>query len=195
MISQREIFIALVDSDNYKKSDAIILLEGDGFFRLEKAVDLYELGFAPLIVFSGGITNYSYGSFPFEDIFPLILKRGIPKEAILHEPNSTNTKEQAKGVIRLANLRNWKKIILVGSSYHQYRAYLTFLHEIFITSSEIILYNAPVNNLLWFKENTWGKRIDLLSQEFDRIEKYSNLNHLASLKQAIEYQEWKEKQQ
>ena len=44
MITDREIILAIVDNDCLAHSDAAILLEGDGFFRFQKAVDLYKKG-------------------------------------------------------------------------------------------------------------------------------------------------------
>ena len=38
MITEREIILAIVDNDCLTKSDAAILLEGDGFNRFQKAV-------------------------------------------------------------------------------------------------------------------------------------------------------------
>lgn len=190
----REKFIVLVDNDCIKKSDAIILLEGDGLNRILSAADLYRAGFADKIVFSGGITDYGYGSFPFSMAYTEFIHAGIPTQAIIHESNSQNTKEQAIEVIKLANFKGWRKLILVASHYHQYRAYLTFLKEIISTKSNILLYNAPAKDLSWFEETGWGKRFDLLDDEFDRIEKYTQLSHLSSIKEAIEYQKWKEQQ-
>lgn len=190
----REKFIILVDNDCIKKSDAIILLEGDGLNRCNKAVQLYKKGFADKIVFSGGITNLSYGSYPFSMVLPELIKLGMPIEAIIHESNSQNTREQAVEIIKLAGLKGWKKLILVASHYHQYRAYLTFLKEVLNTNSGIILYNSSDKSLSWFEETRWGKRFDLLDDEFDRIEKYTVLSHLATINEAIEYQKWKEQQ-
>jgi len=190
----REKLIVLVDGDCIKKSDAIILLEGDGFNRIPKTVELYQLGFANRVFFSGGINDQAYGSFPFSTIYPALINAGIPSEAILHESNSQNTREQAIEVIKIANSNGWKKLILVASNYHQYRAYLTFIKEILDTNCDIILFNAPANDLKWFEETGWGKRFDLINAEFDRIERYTALAHLASLNEAIEYQEWKEQQ-
>jgi len=190
----REKLIILVDNDCIKKSDAIILLEGDGLNRIPKAVELFQSGFADNIVFSGGITNLAYGSFPFSMAYPELIHAGIPPEAIIHESNSQNTREQAIEVIKLANLKGWEKLILVASHYHQYRAYLTFLKEILDTKNNILLYNAPAKDLKWFEETVWGERIDLLDYEFDRIEKYAELSHLASFNEAIDYQKWKEQQ-
>ena len=194
-MTPREKLIILVDNDCIKKSDAIILLEGDGLNRSHKAVELYKSGFADKIVFSGGITNLNYGSIPFPNIYPILVQNGIDPSAIIHESNSQNTREQANEIIKLATNYEWKKIILVASHYHQYRAYLTFLKEIISTNSSIILFNSPANDLKWFEETGWGLRFNLLDDEFDRIEKYTLLSHLATIEEAIEYQKWKERQE
>ena len=44
MITDREKILAIVDNDCLSPSDAIILLEGDGFDRFRKAVSLYKQG-------------------------------------------------------------------------------------------------------------------------------------------------------
>ena len=190
----REKFIVLVDNDLIQKSDAIILLEGDGLNRYSKAVELYKQGFADRIVFSGDITNYPYGSIPLLDIYPLIIELGVPSEAIIHENKSLNTREQAIEIIKLAKNSGWTKLILVASHYHQYRAYLTFLKEEIDTKSNIVIYNAPAKDLKWFEESGWGQRFDLLDQEFERIEQYTKYNHLATYSEAIAYHKWKEQQ-
>ena len=92
----------------------------------------------------------------------------------------------------MAQERGWKKLILVASHEHQYRAYLTFLREVLDTHSGITLYNAPVRNLPWFEDKGWGQRIDRLEAEILRIEKYSQLGHLATAQEVIAYQQWKE---
>lgn len=194
MMTEREKIIALVDNDSLQKSDAIVLLEGDGLNRYQKAVELFSRGFANKIIFSGGITDYEYGSFPYSDILPHILQAGVTEDAIIHEDKSLNTREQAIEVVKIAIQNKWKKIILVATHEHQYRAYLTFLREVIDTNSGILLYNAPVRNLGWFVETGWGKRFNRLEQEFDRIERYSKLGHLSTFHEAIIYQEWKEQQ-
>ncbi|MEI7423451.1 MAG: YdcF family protein [Prolixibacteraceae bacterium] len=193
-MTDREKIIALIDNDGLKKSNAIVLLEGDGLNRYDNAVELYKQGWADKIIFSGGITDYEYGSFPFVDVLPHILIQGVPNEDIIHESKSLNTREQAVEVIKFACIKGWKSLILVATHEHQYRAYLTFLREIIDSKSNIILYNAPVRNLSWFTENPWGRRFDRLEQEFNRIDRYSEMGHLASCEEAIKYQKWKEEQ-
>ncbi len=192
MITDREIIMAIVDNDCLKPSDAIILLEGDGFYRFQKAVELYKNGFGKKIVFSGAIVQKEYGSYPFEEIKPYIINAGVPEEDLIHEDNSLQTLQQAVEVVRIAEENGWKRLALVASHEHQYRAYLTFLRRVLDSKSGIILYNAPVRNLDWFVDSGWGTRFDRLKAEMERIEKYSILGHLANAQEVIEYQRWKE---
>ena len=194
MITDREKILAIVDNDCLSPSDAIILLEGDGFDRFRKAVSLYKQGQAPKIVFSGNITDYDYGSYPFAEVLPRMLEAGVPEEDIIHEDKSLNTREQAVEVVRMAQERGWKKLILVASHEHQYRAYLTVLREVLDSKSGITLYNAPARNLDWFVDKGWGTRFERLEAEILRIEKYTELGHLANAQEVIDYQKWKEAQ-
>ncbi len=194
MITDREKILAIVDNDCLSPSDAIVLLEGDGFDRFRKAVSLYKQQKAPKIIFSGNITDYNYGSFPFAEVLPRMLDAGVPEADIVHEDCSLNTREQAIEVVKMAQQRGWKKLILVASHEHQYRAYLTFLREVLDTQSGITLYNAPVRNLEWFVDKGWGTRFERLEAEFDRIEKYTAMGHLATAEEVIDYQKWKEQQ-
>ena len=194
MISERECIMAIVDNDCIMKSDAIILLEGDGFFRVEKAVGLYQQGWSDKIVFSGNIKDPAYGSYPLDEVMLYILQYGVPQSAIIHEDKSLNTREQAVEVVRMAMQNGWQKLILVASHEHQYRAYLTFLREVLDTKSGILLFNSPARNLNWFVDSGWGMRFDRLKGEIDRIERYGAMGHLATAEEVIEYQQWKEKQ-
>jgi len=192
IMTDREKAIAIIDNDCIMKSDAIILLEGDGYHRYSKAAGLYRDGWADKIVFSGNITDYEYGSFPLSDVLPHILETGVPREAVIHENISLNTYEQAREVLDLARKNDWKKLILVASHEHQYRAYLTFLRQVLDMDIGILIYNSPARNLGWFVNSGWGVRFDRLEIEFDRIDKYSKMGHLATYKEVIDYQKWKE---
>jgi uncharacterized SAM-binding protein YcdF (DUF218 family) len=193
MLSIREKFISIVDNDLISPSDSIILLEGDGFYRYSHAAELYKRGVGKKIVFSGGIIDYKYGSFPYSDIYPKLIEVGVNPDDLIHESKSLNTKEQADEVINLALINGWKQLILVASSEHQYRAYLTFIKRIIDQNLGIVIINSPAQSLSWFEETDWGIRYNRLDQEFYRIQKYSELGHLATYSQAIDYQRWKEK--
>lgn len=192
MITDREKIIAIVDNDCLMDSDVAVLLEGDGFFRLQKAVELYKKGQVKKIVFSGNIIDKDYGSFPYEEAKPYLIAGGVPEEDLIHEDKSQHTRQQAINVINMAIDYGWKKLALIASHEHQYRAYLTFLRVVLDTNSGIVLYNTPVRNLNWFVDSGWGMRYDRLLAEFERIERYSAMGHLANAQEVIEYQKWKE---
>ena len=183
----REAFIALLDTDEPQKSDAIILREGDGFARYKKAVSLYKMGLAPFICFSGGFDDEKSGAYTFDKIKPLILQAGVPEKALLLEYKSKNTYEQALEIISLARQNDWKRIALVASHYHSYRAFLTFLCVQKREMPNLIIDMAAVKDLDWYEETGWGKRIDLLASELDKIEAYQRKNNVASYADGLKY--------
>lgn len=184
--------IALVDHEPLKKADAIILLTGDGFFRIKKAIELYKQRWASIIVISGGVSDLSYGSYPAIEFGQKLIEAGVPKSKIILDNTSQNTREQAMNMMKLVRKKNWQRIILVASNYHQYRAYMTFLKAMLEASLKIEIINAPAI-LFWFKKEPWGRRIDLLEKEFEKIYYYTKNGHIATYDEVINYQLWKEK--
>jgi uncharacterized SAM-binding protein YcdF (DUF218 family) len=194
-LSIREKFIVLVSNDTLKKSDAIIILEGDGLNRLSHGAFLFKEHWAPTVVISGGINKPPH-SLPAKEMLPELLKFGVAEGSILLEEKSMNTREQAVEIIKLAKDKKWQSIIIVASHYHQYRAYLTFLKGMEEVGLKISIINSPARDLKWFKgdESAGGKRADILEKEFEKIEEYSLKGHIASFEDAVEYQKWKEEQ-
>ncbi len=191
-MNPREEFIVLVSNEPLENADAIVLLEGDGLFRLPHAVNLYKNGWAPRILFSGGIDNKANGSFPKTEVGPELKKLGVKEEDIIFEDKSQHTRDQAVLVMNIAGGMGWKKIILVASHYHQYRAFLTFLKARKEKSLDLRIINSPARYMPWFVKNVWGVRRDLLRSEFEKIDQFQKSGHIASFEEAIEYQRWKE---
>ncbi len=194
-MTDRERFIVLLDSERPRESDAIILLEGDGYARYKEAASLFKAGIAPVICFSGNLDNGKSGAFTFDRIKPLILAEGVPETALLFEDKSRNTYEQAVQVIGLAQKKGWKRITIVASHYHAYRAFLTFLCVQKTELPDLVMDMASVKGLDWYEETGWGRRIDLLESEFEKIDAYQKKDNVASYKAGIEYLEWKSSRQ
>lgn len=192
MILEGEQFIALVDNDTLKPADAIVLLEGDGFARVAASVRLLRAGLAPQILVSGGLDAPGNGCHPAARLREALMDAGVGEDEILLEDRSLHTRHQAVEVMRIARERGWRGLILVASHYHQYRAYLSFLKGMREAGLELVIMNAPVRDLPWFEDSGWGRRLDLLEDEFRKIEVYGALGHLATFQEAIEYQRWKE---
>lgn len=192
MLDVRSKFIALVNNDHIKKSDAIVLLCGDGFNRLAKTFSLISAGMANMVVISGGVSNPKEGSLKADLLAKKLVKMGVPMRKIRLDLLSKNTRDQAIEIMKMVKRNNWQNIILVASHYHQYRAFLTFLRAMKEENLNLNIYNAPAQNLPWFSYEKWGQRYALLDEEFEKIKKYHKFGHVASFDEAIEYQEKKE---
>lgn len=192
-LTPRETFFFLISNDRLMKADAIIVLEGDGLARIPHGAQLFREGWAPLVVLSGANDTPPH-SIVVSKMLPYLLEAGVPRDAVILEEKSQNTREQGVEVVRMARERGWKRIILVASHYHQYRAYLTFLKALQESGYELALINSPARDLSWFEKTEGGQapRIELLQGEMDRIEAYTPKGHIASFESAIEYQKWKE---
>ena len=186
--------LVLVSNQPLKKAEAIICLEGDGYNRIPKTFELFQKKWAKWIVVSGGLNKPPF-SIPAKKMKLSLVKKGIPASRIILEEKSQNTYMQATEVMKMAKKRKWKKIILVASSFHQPRAYLTFIKAMNNEKMKVQIINAPADNLPWFKKTSLGKnRFNLLVEEFKKIKKYYKKGHSVSFEQAIAYEKWKEGQ-
>jgi len=193
-MDDKDLFTIFVATDVYRNSDVVVLLEGDGFSRINKSCTILTNQEAKFLIFSGGVDNEELGSYSYNKCESRILNYNIPQVQLILELNSNNTREQALEVIEMCVQNNWTSLILTASHYHQFRAFLTFLKVLLEKKIEnkIIIYNAPENKLDWFAESGWGKRVDLLELEFDKIEKYQKFGHIASYSDAVKYFKWRE---
>ncbi len=185
----------IVGSDAVEPSDAIIVLEGDGYSRVESAARLFKEGLAPVILISGGIADRPPFTIPAPMLAERIFRAGVPRRSVVVEAVSRNTREQSIAVMAYAKEKKWKRIILVASFFHQLRAYLTFLQAMKEARLKIRIFNAPVHGLPWFRKTSLRKdRLQLLEEEREKISLYRKKGHLASFRHAIWYERWKERQ-
>lgn len=195
-MSPRERYMALVSNDSLTQADAIVVLEGDLLERNVEGARLYKEGYAPRIVISGGDTTKRDYALPASEMVSDLLTKGVPEAAVILEEKSQNTRDQALEVMGMAKERGWKRIIIVASHYHQYRAFLTFLKAMQESGLSLILTSAPARPK-WFEElrnARYRRRIDALEDEFRKIEEYGKKGHVASYEEGIQYLQWKESQ-
>lgn len=185
-------YVALLDNDSPKNADAIVLLTGDGHTRVEQTISLFQKKFSNIIVVSGGLDNPAKGSLLASVLAESLKARGIPEQSIITDNESQNTYQQAQVIIKMAKKNNWHKIILVATHYHQYRAFLTFLKVRNDLGCNIEIFNAPARYASWFENTPWGRRINLLGEELEKIIEYQSKGHVASFEDGIKYFEQKE---
>lgn len=182
----------LILSEQAVKADAIIWLQGDRFNRSQKVLELYQAGYSDKIIITGNNVLVGAGKRPGENNISLdemrqwLLAKGVPESAILVDENSMNTKEQAENIIALAKNNDWKTFILVGSSYYQPRAFLTFLKVANKLNYQGRIVNQPAlileNDIPEGRSETAGA---LMAEELMKLEKYGN--DLESVAVAINY--------
>ncbi|MBC7971900.1 MAG: YdcF family protein [Verrucomicrobia bacterium] len=100
--------------------------EGD---RVLYGAKLYREGKAPRVILSGGRIDWKGGG-PAEsdDMAQLIATMGVPKSAILQDPTSLNTYENAVNVKQIMAAQGIRRILLVTSAMHMPRSLLIFKH-------------------------------------------------------------------
>jgi uncharacterized SAM-binding protein YcdF (DUF218 family) len=118
--------------DQAAPSDAIAVLgaaEYDGQpspvfrARLDHARDLYNRGFAPLIIVLGGTggDQFSEGAVGRD----YLMSFGIPESAIIAETQSRNTEEQANRIAVIARTNGLRRLVVVSDGTHLFR-----IHEV-----------------------------------------------------------------
>ena len=100
------------------KADAIIVLGGEPMVRVERAVELFQAGIAPLIIVSGHGDSR-------ENIRQLVAA-GVPRTAILAEETSRSTLENARNCAPLLAEHHVSRAVVVTSWYHSRRALACF---------------------------------------------------------------------
>ena len=99
----------------------------EGGDRAVYGAQLYREGKAPLVILSGGRINWKGGG-PSEsaDMAKLVEALGVPESAIIQDPTSLNTYENAVNVRKILAERGIRRILLVTSAIHMPRSLKIF---------------------------------------------------------------------
>lgn len=139
----------LILQDPIKKADAIVAVSGgDTNARTDKAIELYQQGYAPLLVFSGAAKDPNSPS-NAKVMKERAVKNGVEPSVILIDEASRDTRENALGI--KAQLSKVERIILVTSSYHQRRANV----EIKLVLPNVEIINVPAEDRNWSPYTWW----------------------------------------
>jgi len=95
--------------------------------RILYGAQLYTEGKAPWLILSGGRINWRQGGDSESGDMAMIAERlSVPKSAILEDPTSLNTYENAVNVKQILETRKLKRVLLVTSAMHMPRSLLIF---------------------------------------------------------------------
>ena len=137
---------------------ACILVLGSHDLRVaDRGADLYLQGWAPIIIFSGGLGNVTRGIWKDAeaDRFARIaLDKGVPSEAIFTENKSTNTGENILFTGRMLEEKGLspQSFLLVQKPYMERRSYATFKKhwpdkDLIVTSPQIAFEDYPTEEI------------------------------------------------
>ena len=140
-----------------EKADCIMALGSHDLRVAERAAELYLQGWAPLLIFSGGLGNFTKEMWTEKeaDKFAAIAVRmGVPADAIIIENMSTNTGENVqftKALLAEKGLHP-QSFILVQKPYMERRTYATFEKnwpgkKMMVTSPQIPFAEYPTDEI------------------------------------------------
>jgi len=119
----------LIAQDETVYADAIVVIGGDHKpARIERAVELYRQGYAPLIIISAGTAVREGNDWMLEAavMHKQALALGMPEEALVLEDHSLSTIQNARYTRQICEACDIDSILLVTSAYHSARARLVF---------------------------------------------------------------------
>ena len=120
-------FLTVVDA--FSQADAIVVLGGDGgsFSRVRLAVNLFNEGYAPVVVFSGGtLVGAGLACSSVQLSLEAAQELGLPNGAAIIADGAQSTYDEAVNIRRLAQQHRWHGIIIVTDLFHTRRAARTF---------------------------------------------------------------------
>ena len=95
--------------------------------RVLHGAQLYKAGKAPKLILSGGrITWRGGGPSESDDMAQIAIAMGVPESAIIEEPTSLNTYQNAVNVKAILEQENINRILLVTSAMHMPRSLAIF---------------------------------------------------------------------
>ncbi|MBD2206830.1 YdcF family protein [Calothrix sp. FACHB-1219] len=98
--------------------------------RVIYAAQLYRQQKAPLIILSGGRIDWrGSGDSESADMSNILTSLGIPAEAIVQEPDSLNTYQNAVNVKQILQSRNINQVLLITSAMHMPRSLKIFQRQ------------------------------------------------------------------
>ena len=156
--------------------DCILVLGSHDLRVAERGAELFLNGYAPLLVFSGGLGNFTKETWTSSeaDLFAeRAIEMGVPDHAILTENKSSNTAENIQFTQKLLQKHglNPGTFLLVQKPYMERRSFATFKKnwpgkELIVTSPQISFEDYPNSEI------PLEKVINIMVGDLQRIKLY-----------------------
>lgn len=159
-----------------EKSDCIFVLGSHDLRVAERGAELYLQNWAPIIIFSGGLGNFTkeiWDEAEADKFAAIAEKMGVPRDKIIIENKSSNTGENilfTKQILKEKGL-DFQSFIVVQKPYMERRSFATFKNywpekKLVVTSPQITFEAYPI------KEIPLERLIDIMVGDLHRIKIY-----------------------
>ncbi len=190
-MTDRDRFLAAIGHLPFYSSDVIAVFCGeDTEARLEAATHTFRSQAAPRILLLGG-RDEPPAVTGAERAFPMLMGMGVAPDRILIETESRNTREQAVALVTRCLAEQWGQVLLVASSYHLPRAYLTTVRALADADAldKVRLVPAAARHSAWGEcpPGMTSTRLALLKREVKKIVEYRATAHCASYTDGLDY--------
>ena len=168
--------------DPLQKADAIFLFAGSYRERTPEAADLYNGGYAPLVVVTRSIADQQTFELRRRQVripsehdltTDILVQLGVPAGALvtpafIHD----NTAEEARTLRELALQHGWRRVIVVSSKYHLRRIMVAVNRQIPDTSLEVLAKGSRYDTAS--PDRWWTRRRDIrqLATEVPKLVAY-----------------------
>jgi uncharacterized SAM-binding protein YcdF (DUF218 family) len=165
------------------ESDIILIPGASRPQLMEKAVELYQQGFAPYILPSGSQNKrLPENQTEWDYLRAIAINKKIPESAILREDKAKNTFDNAR-LSKLVIKNNGlviRRVLLICKTYHSHRALMTYRTE-FDESIEFrvipIIDERNITKSNWYTDQ---EKIDKVMSEIMKIGQYFG-KHISTL--------------
>lgn len=167
-----DLYTYLSEEDAVKPADILFVFGSKSTYRIDKALALYQQGYAPKILISGKGPFYEQGSDTSSEAEKLAdhaRKQGVPEEALILETESITVPDNVKRSLNLleAQAIPHRRIILVNSPFVQRRGWGHFM-KFSAENTELIRSNTDTvsekfSKTGWYRDET-GARV--ITKEF-----------------------------
>lgn len=159
-----------------EKCDCILALGSHDLKVAERAAELYLQGWAPLIIMSGGLGNFTKEMWlekEADKFAAVAIEKGVPIKDILIENKSSNTGENILFTQKLLQEKGLdpQSFIVVQKPYMERRSYATFKKHwpdktLLVTSPQISFETYPTDEI------PVEKVINIMAGDLQRIKTY-----------------------
>jgi uncharacterized SAM-binding protein YcdF (DUF218 family) len=134
----------MLEINEFRNKNYVEWKDPDRFFA---GIGLFKEGKAPKLVFTGGKNPWSTATKTEGEVLKVFaISSGIQPEKIFVTKNVENTAEEASAVKEL--ISPFKRIILVTSAFHMYRAKMLFESQGFIVIPYMVDYKTSPNSAI-----------------------------------------------